>query len=46
MNKDGFLIFKTFFLTIFLLSILQGCTSSVEVAANIGKKYFNKKDNI
>ena len=39
-------MFKTFFLTIFLLSILQGCTSSVEVAANIGKKYFNKKDNI
>ena len=46
MNKDGFLIFKNFFLTIFLLSILQGCTSSVEVAANIGKKYFNKKDNV
>ena len=46
MNKDGFLMFKTFFLTIFLLSILQGCTSSVEVAANIGKKYFNKNNNI
>ena len=45
MNKNDFLIFKNFFLTIFLLIILQGCTSSIEVAANLGKKYFNKKDD-
>ena len=45
MQKNKFLIFKKIFLLIFLLNILQACTSSVEVAATLGKKFLIPKDS-
>jgi len=45
MQKNKFLIFKKIFLLIFLLNITQACTSSVEVAASLGKKFLIPKDN-
>ena len=45
MQKNKFLIFKKIFLLIFLLNIIQACTSSVEVAASLGKKFLIPKDN-
>jgi len=45
MQKNKFLIFKKIFLLIFLLNIIQACTSSVEVAVNLGKKILIPKDS-
>ena len=45
MQKNKFLIFKKIFLLIFLLNIIQACTSSVEVAASLGKKFLIPKDS-
>ena len=45
MQKNKFLIFKKIFLLIFLLNIIQACTSSVEVAATLGKKFLIPKDS-
>ena len=44
MQKNKFLIFKKIFLLFFLISLLQSCTYSFEVAANLGKKYLISKD--
>ena len=42
-NKKS-LIFKNLCLFIFIILINQSCTSSIEVAANLGKKYILPKD--
>ena len=39
------LTLKNLFLIIFITIINQSCTSSIEVAANLGKKYILPKDN-
>ena len=44
MQKNSFLVLKKIFLIIFLFNIMQACTSSVEVAATLGKKYLIPKD--
>ena len=45
MKINKFLVFKKIVLLFFLLIITQSCTSSVEVAATLGKKYLITKDN-
>ena len=45
MKINKFLVFKKIVLLFFLLNITQSCTSSVEVAATLGKKYLITKDN-
>ena len=45
MQKHKFLVFKKIILLIFLLNISQACTSSVEVAASLGKKYLISKND-
>ena len=44
MRKNNFLVFVKIFSLIFLLNILQGCSSSLEVASVFGKKYLITKD--
>ena len=47
LQKNYILKFKNFFI-LFLFFLIQGCTSGVEVAANLGKKYLipKEKENI
>ena len=44
MQKNKFLKFKSFLLIFLLLCSFQSCTSSIEVAASLGKKYLVFKD--
>ena len=44
LSKKKSLIFKNLCLFIFIISINQSCTSSIELAANLSKKYILPKD--
>ena len=44
LSKNKFLIFKKLCLFVVIILINQSCTSSIEVAANLGKKYILPKE--